>query len=74
MKWLELNENERRDKSLTIRISQTTQIRFAEIINHLSKKYGSVSQGDLFEQWVQSAHKELSMERNQRKDAVKNVN
>lgn len=62
MKWLEITDNERRDKSLTIRVSASTHLKFSAIVKYLSGKYGNVSQGDLFERWVHAAYEEFRKE------------
>ncbi len=59
MKWLKMERKEKRTKSLSIRLSQTSVEKLDKITGYLEKKYSSVSQADAIEHFINVAYEEL---------------
>lgn len=60
MKWLKFEQNEKRDKVLTVRISADSYSKLKAIIAHVkSKQSKSISQADLIENLIDVAHSEI---------------
>ncbi len=60
MRWLKFEEKEKRDRSLTIRVSEECLERMSEILKFLEKKdKKKYSQADLIDQLIKVAHREI---------------